>query len=406
MPLSDLAVRTAKPREKQFKLADSGGLYLLVRPSGGKLWRMKYRFGGVEQLLAFGQYPDVSLKAARARRDAARKLITDGKNPLVEKKLAIIAEKVSAANTFKLVAEEVIAKAEQEGAADATLRKARWMASLLEPALGERPVAQISAAELHIRLKEIEKAGHRETAVRLRAFASRVFRYAVATQRADRDPASDLRGALVSPRVKHYAAILDPAELGALLRAIDGFEGQPATKLALRLAPHVFVRPGELRQAEWKELDLTGATWRIPAGRMKMREPHDVPLSRQAVLIFKEAKLLAGTSRYVFPSVRSLARPMSDNTLNAALRRLGYSADEMTTHGFRSTASTLLNEAGCWSPDAIERALAHKDSSVRGIYHRGGHWNERVQMTQWWSDYLDVLREGSDLAPKQFAAAL
>jgi integrase len=242
-------------------------------------------------------------------------------------------------------------------------------------------------------LKKIERAGHYETARRMLAFAGRVFRYAVATTRARSNPAADLRGALTAPKVKHHAAVLEPKAFGALLRAIDGFEGQPATQLALRLAPHVFLRPGELRQAEWAEIDLDAAVWRIPAAKMKMDREHVVPLSTQSIMILQEARPLSGHGRYVFPSVRSLHRPMSENTINGALRRLGYSKEEMTGHGFRSSASTLLNESGMWSTDAIERALAHGDTDhIRDAYHRGAHWPERVKMAQWWSDHLDTLR--------------
>jgi integrase len=238
----------------------------------------------------------------------------------------------------------------------------------------------------------VEERGHLETARRLRSFASRVFRYAVATARASSDPAALLRGALVAPKVKHHAAILDEKGVGALLRAIEGFNGQPMTQLALRLAPHVFVRPGELRQAEWSEFDLEEAVWKISAAKMKMRQPHVVPLSRQAIEILRDAQALTGRHRYVFSSLYPGSRPMSENTINAALRRLGYGGDEMTAHGFRAMASTLLNESGKWNPDAIERALAHQGTNaVRGAYHRGAHWAERVEMAQWWSDYLDTL---------------
>ena len=400
MPLSDAAIRAAKPRPKQFKLYDEGGLFLTVRPSGGKLWHLKYRHLGKEQLLSLGIFPDVGLKEARKRRDAAREQIANGLNPAFEKKKAAIAASIGAANTFKAVADEFIAKREQEGLKTITTDKARWLLSLLEPALGNRPVAEIEAYEVLNVLKRVELSGRHETAGRLLAFSGRVFRFAVATARAKRNVAADLQGALIAPKATHHAAIIDPKGVGELLRAIDGFEGQPTTLWALRLAPHVFVRPGELRMAEWKEIDLDAAIWRIPSTRMKMRREHVVPLSDQAVAILKEAQGLTGAGRLVFPSVRTPLRPMSENTLNAALRRLGYGKDEMTSHGFRSTASTLLNESGKWSSNAIERALAHGDSdSVRAAYHRGVHWDERVKMAQWWSDHLDRLREGGKVIP-------
>jgi integrase len=395
MALTDVSVRNAKPRAAQYKLFDEGGLFLIVKPSGGKLWRLKYRHLGKEQQLSLGVFPDVSLKDARRRRDEARKLIADGVNPAFEKKRAAAAASLGAANTFKAVADELIAKREQEGLKEITTAKARWLLALLEPALGNRPIAEIEPYEILAVLKRIELAGRHETAKRLLAFSGRIFRYAVATTRAKRNPAADLQGALVSPKVKHHAAIIDPIAVGALLRAIDGFDGHPTTKWALQLAPHVFVRPGELRRAEWSEINLENAVWRIPGTRMKMNREHVVPLSTRAVAILKEAQQLTGSGRLVFPSVRTPLRPMSENTLNAALRRMGYGSDEMTSHGFRSTASTLLNESGKWTPDAIERALAHGDAdTVRAAYHRGAHWQERVQMAQWWSDYLHDLREG------------
>jgi integrase len=395
MSLTDAAVRSAKPKDNAYKLSDTGGLFLFVSPAGGKLWRMKFRHQGKEQLLSFGSYPDVSLAAARTERDKARKIIASGANPAFEKKRAAVAASISAANTFKAVAEEFIEKREKEGLKEITSTKSRWLLGLLDDALGERPIAEIEAYELLAVLKKIEQSGRHETAIRLLAFSGRVFRYAVATARAKRDIAADLQGSLIAPKVKHHAAILDPLGVGALMRAIEGFEGHPSTHWALRLAPHVFVRPGELRKAEWSEIDLEGAVWRIPAERMKMKREHAVPLSRQAIDILKEAQTWTGDKTLVFPSVRTHLRPMSENTLNAALRRLGYGGDEMTSHGFRSTASTLLNESGLWSMDAIERALAHGDRDpVRAAYHRGAHWPERVRMAQWWSDHLDSLRDG------------
>ena len=405
MPLTDTAIKAAKPHATAYKLADGGGLFLTVTPSGGRLWRMKFRHSGKEGLLSFGAYPEISLKDARSRRDDARKLLAHGRNPALEKRRAAEAAAVSAGNTFKAVADELIAKSEAEGQAERTIAKARWLLTLLEP-IANRPISEIEPYELLAALKRVEATGRHESAVRALSLASRVFRFGIATQRAPRDTAADLRGALTTPRAKHYAAIIDPEAVGALLRAIDGFSGKGwSTKLALRLAPHVFARPGELRQMEWAEVDLETAVWSIPAGKMKMRRPHVVPLSTQALEILKEAQPLSGRGRFVFPGIRTPLRPLSENTLNAALRRLGYGADEMTTHGFRSTASTLLNESGKWSPDAIERALAHADDDkVRAAYHRGAHWNERIEMAQWWSDHLDALRVAKPGAPATQAA--
>jgi len=368
---------------------------------------MKYRVDGadseglpkrIERLLSFGSYPEVSLKSARDLRDEARKRLAKGIDPGQLKREAKIASALGASNSFGAVAEEYILRMEQEGRAEATLNKVRWLCALLMPAIGTRPVAEVTPHELLAVLKKIEQSGKRETAGRLRSFASRVFRYAVATARASDDPAHMLLGALVPPKAKHHAAITDPKALGELLRAIDGYRGQPATLFALRLAPHVFQRPGEVRQMEWSEVNFEKAVWTIPAHRMKMREAHTVPLSPQAVGILKDVQGLTGSGRFVFPSIRSRTRPMSENTINAALRRLGYTAGEMTAHGFRSTASSLLNESGKWNPDAIERALAHREGNqVRAAYHRSIYWSERVQMAQWWSDHLDMLRVGGSV---------
>jgi integrase len=340
------------------------------------------------------------LKAARERRDEARKQIAAGLNPAFERKRALVAASVNASNTFKAVADEFIEKRSREGVKEITTGKAKWLLAQLEPALGQRPITEIEPYELLDVLKKVELSGRRETARRLLALSGRVFRYAVATTRAKRNIAADLQGALIAPKVKHHSAIIDPKGVGGLLRAIDGYDGHPTTHWALRLAPHVFVRPGELRMAEWSEIDLRVRVWRSPGRRMKVNREHVVPLSAQSIEILKEAHTLTGSGHFVFPSVRTKLRPMSENTLNAALRRLGYTTDEMTAHGFRSTASTLLNESGNWSVDAIERALAHGDTdNVRAAYHRGAHWDERVKMAQWWSDYLDRLRQGGEIVP-------
>jgi integrase len=398
MPLTDTAIKAAKPQARPYKLTDERGLYLHVQPAGSKLWRFKYRIGGVERKLALGAYPDTSLKQARARRDEARKLIDAGIDPSQARKQEKLAQALSSAATFKAVAGEFIGKMGREGRAASTLLKARWFLELLEPSIGARPVAEVTPQELLAALRKVERRGRLETAQRLRSFAARVFRYAVATARATANPAEPLRGALTSPRVRHHPAILEPKRVGELLRAIDGYQGAPETRLALQLAPHVFVRPGELRAAEWSEIDFDAAVWTVPANKTKMRKPHAVPLSRQSLAILKEVYVLTGGGRFVFPSSRSAARPMSENTITAALRRMGYSGEEMTGHGFRSIASTLLNESGKWGVDAIERALAHRDgNAIRAAYDRGERWAERVAMMQWWSDHLDVLRKGGEV---------
>lgn len=406
MALTDVAVRSTKPREKAYKLADGGGLYLLVTPTGGRLWRFKYRMHGIEKKLSLGRYPEVSLSDARKQRDAAREAAGAGNDPAAAKRRERIVAKVAAGTTFGAVAAEYIDKAEREGRAPATVSKLRWIRELLLPAIGNRPVDQIEPHEVLAVLKQQESAGTLETAKRTRAFASRVFRYAVATARAKADPAALLLGAVAAPKPKHLAAILDAKRAGELLRTIAEYSGQPTTRFALQLLPHVFVRPGELRQAEWSEIDFDAAVWRIPAGRMKKRREHVLPLSRQSLAILESARAIAGSGPYIFPAMGKRGRPLSENTMTLALRRMGFSAKEMTAHGFRAMASTLLNESGKWSPDAIERALAHKDGdNVRAAYHRGAHWKERVAMAQWWSDHLDGMRIGATIIRLHEASA-
>ncbi|OAO01583.1 integrase [Sphingomonadales bacterium EhC05] len=400
MALTDTAIKAAKHGPKPIKLFDERGLFLLLQPSGGKLWRLKYRILGKEKKLSLGVYPDVTLKEARKRRDEARTLLANGADPASVKLEQTKANRRNAANTFKAIADEFIDKSAKEGRAAVTIKKTRWLLSLLESDLGNRPITEITPADLLETLQKVETKGHLETARRMRSFAGRVFRYAVATSRATADPSNLLRGALVAPKVTHHSAILEPKAVGELMRAINGYQGQPLTCIALKLTPHVFVRPGELRRAEWQEFDLEKAIWTIPAEKMKMRDPHVVPLSLQALELLESAKVISEGQQYVFSSLYPGNRPMSENTINASLRRLGYSGKEMTAHGFRSMASTLLNESGKWSADAIERALAHKDgNATRGAYHRGQHWDERVQMAQWWSDYLHTLQTGAEIVP-------
>ena len=397
--LNDTRVRTIKPSNRPIKLSDSGGLYLLIAPHGSKLWRLAYRFGGKQKTLAIGAYPTFTLKAARDKREEAKRLLANGIDPSTQRRLE--KQITSAGNTFKAVAEEVLAKMEKEGRADATLAKKRWLLDFAYPAFGDRPMAKITAPEVLSVLRRVEARGRYETARRLRSTCGTIFRYAIATGRAERDPSADLRGALTSPKVNHRATIVDPADIGALLRAIDGYDGLAITKAALRLAPLVFVRPGELRHAEWAEFDLAAAEWRIPSAKMKMRRAHQVPLSRQALDVLRDLQPISGGGRFLFPSVRSTVRPMSENTLNAALRRLGYGTEEMTAHGFRAMASTRLNEMSGWNPDAIERQLAHQEQDdVRRAYvHAAEYWPERVKMMQAWADYLDELRERGKVAP-------
>lgn len=404
MALTAMALTHAKPKEKSYKLSDERGLHLLVTPEGHHYWRFNYRFGGKYRTLAFGVYPDVSLAHARAKRDAARKILAAGEDPVEWRKRQEREAKAKASDTFKVIAEEWVARLETEGRADSTLKKTRWLLEFAYPSLGDRPITEIGATELLGVLRGIEARGRHETAVRLRGTFGTIFRYAIATGRAQRDVSFDLRGALIQPKTKHRAALLEPKQIGPLLRAIESYEGQPTVAIALRLAPHLFVRPGELRTAEWTEFDLDEAVWTIPSHKTKMRRLHRVPLSRQVLAMIKELKSISANAKFLFPSVRSASRPISDNTLNAALRRLGFDKTQMTAHGFRAMASTNLNEMGKWHPDAIERQLGHVESNdVRRAYARGEHWNERVRMMQNWSDNLDRLRAGAKILKGKFA---
>ncbi|GHD01772.1 tyrosine-type recombinase/integrase [Novosphingobium pokkalii] len=397
------AVKHARPREKDYKLSDRDGLYLLVKTTGIRYWRMNYRFGGQQRTLSFGRWPEILLGDARDLLLEARRKLAKGLDPLEQAKLDKIAKSIAATNTFQVVAEEWLEKIEKEGLAAITLKKARWLLAQTYPALGKRPISEITAHELLLVLKKIEASKRYDTANRIRSTCSQVFRYAIATARAERDICSDLRGALITPRTTHRAAITTPTEAGGLLRAVEDYDGNDLTRIALRLLPHLFVRPGELRWAEWSEFDFDKAVWTIPDHKMKMRRPHAVPLSRQALAIIGEIEHDASYSAFLFPSLRALDRPMSDNTINAALRRLGFSKDQMTGHGFRAMAATLLNEMGIWNPDAIERQLAHADgNSIRRAYARGQYWEERVRMMQHWSDYIDQLRDGATILRPKF----
>lgn len=391
--LTAVAIRNVRPSDKPQRLFDGGGLYLEVAPNGSRYWRMKYRHAGKERRIAFGVYPEVSLSEARARRDAARAAIRAGRDPSAERRADKLRAVLSAETTFEAIGREWLAKQKPKLAAS-TYAKSEWMLrDNVFPWLGSRPIAEIEPPELLAVLRRIEDRGAHETAHRTKEKCGQVFRYAIATGRASRDPSADLRGAL-SPIVRtSRAAITDPGLMGDLLRALDGYTGQFATRCALRLAPLLFVRPGELRHAEWSEMDLDAAAWRIPVHKMKMREAHVVPLSTQAVAILHELEPLTGRGRYLFPSLRSPNEPMSENTVNAALRRLGYDKDTMTGHGFRAMASTRLNEMG-WAPDVIERQLAHAErNKVRAAYNRAQYLSERRGMMQAWSDYLDTLRK-------------
>lgn len=390
MPLTELTCRTAKPGAKVRKLSDGAGLQLWVMPGGSKLWRLAYRFEGRQRTMAIGPYPAVGLADARRARELARREVLEGIDPGELRRETRAAE----VETFRAVANEYLEKLRREARADTTLSKVGWLLDQACETLGDKGVARITAPQLLEALRRVERRGRHETANRLRSTIGAVLRYAIATGRAENDPTPALKGALIRPVVRPRAAIVDPRAFGALLRAIDGFEGQPATQAALRLLPLLFPRPGELRLASWREFDLEEAVWTIPAARTKMRRPHAVPLAPQAIAILAELRSITGRARYAFPSTRTRERPLSENTLNAALRRLGYGSDEVTAHGFRATASTLLNESGKWHPDAIERQLAHVEANnARRAYARGQHWDERVRMMAWWARYLDKLTE-------------
>jgi len=400
--LTHSRIMAFRPSTKPVAYTDAAGLYLIVQPNGSKLWRMRYRYLGRQKTLHIGRFPDIGIADARQRRDEARKQIAAGEDPAAEKRRARMAAKVAAANTFRGVAEEWVAKQRREGLADITIEKIEWLLDKACGTMGDRPINEIDAQEVLCALRKVEANGRFESARRMRSVLSRVFRYAIATARANRDVAADLRGALVTPKPKHHAAITTPKEAGALMRAIDGYSGHAITLLALKMTPHVFVRPGELRRAEWDEFDIENKVWSIPADKMKMRRPHRVPLSRQVMAILEELDALTGDGKYLFSSFRSRWRPMSENSINAALRRLGYSQEQMTAHGFRAMAATLLNEMGTWSADAIERQLAHQETGVRRAYAWGEYWDERVEMMQHWSDHLDVLRETAPALTRRF----
>lgn len=405
VPLSDMQVSKAKPTEKSYKLTDGGGLFLLVTPSGGKLWRLKYRFGGTEKLLALGAYPQVPLSGARQRREDARKLIANGIDPGAAKKAQKAAGGQAAEDSFEVIAREWHGKFLTDKSVSYRDKMLANFERDVFPWIGKRPIMDIKAPELLMMLRRIESRGALETAHRTRMACSQVFRYAVATGRAERDCAADLKGALPPYKKGHHAAITEPKQVTELLRAIDDFQGSFVVKCALRIAPYVFVRPGELRRAEWSEMDLDAAEWNIPAEKMKMKTPHLVPLSRQAVDVLRELQPLTGHSKYVFPCHRTPLRPMSENAVLAALRRLGYDKDEMTGHGFRAMARTILDEVLQVRPDFIEHQLAHavKDPNGRA-YNRTAHLAERQKMMQLWADYLDGLKAGAKMMPLHRAA--
>lgn len=403
MPLTDTCIRNAKPKARPYKLAREFGLFVLVNPNGAKHWRLAYHFEGKEKLLSLGAYPEVSLRLARDRREAARKLLARGVDPSAERQADKARRELEAATTFKATAQQWL-EMKADTMAAGTHNKARWMLEFAYPHIGAKPLVEIQPPDVLQALRAIERTGKLETMHRVKARISEVFRFAIATGRAVSDPCRDLRGALKPKRpTRHFAALIEPAAVADLLRAIDGYSGTPEVRAALKLSPLLFVRPGELRHAQWSQFDLDGTapSWRYHVS--KTRADHIVPLSAQAVVILRELQPLTGRGlsakpdapRYVFPNARTRARPMSENAVNAALRGLGYTGEQMTAHGFRATARTLLSELG-WKPDAIERQLAHKASGPLGAaYDRAQYLQERRQMMQAWADYLDGLKRGT-----------
>ena len=393
MPLSDIKIRNLKPKEKAYKVSDFEGLFVLVKVSGSKSWRFKYRIDGKEKLLVIGDYPAVSLSKARQARDLAKSQLADGVDPNDAKQEDKRIRLEAKGQTFEKIGAMFLGKQSKEGKSKATLDKTVYHLKLANRDFGRKPITEITAPMILKTLRKVEAKGTYETAHRLRARIGSVFRYAVASGLAESDPTYALRDALIRPTRVHRAAITEPKALGALMREIDVFEGQATSRIGLQLLAILAQRPGEIRHAKWEEFDFEEAIWSIPAAKMKMRRDHMVPLPEQALLLVNELREITGAGDYLFPSLRSWHRPMSENTLNAALRRMGYSGEEMTAHGFRVSFSTLANESGLWNPDAIERALAHVEKNeVRRAYARGEHWEERVKLADWWAMELGAMR--------------
>jgi integrase len=399
----EIVYKTAKPKEKAYKIFDGEGLFLLVMSQGSKYWRLKYRFNGKEKLLALGVYDQTTLAEARIKRNEARNLLAKGIDPGLLKQEKKQSNRIMTENCFETIAREWHAKLLPQWTSKHGARIIRQLENDVFPWLGERAISTITPPELLKTLQRIENRGAIETAHRAQQTCGQIFRYAIATGRAERDPSADLRGALPPARKKHHASLIETRAIGNLLRAINDYQGHFVTKCALRLATLLLVRPGELRHAEWSELDLEAAEWRIPAEKMKMKLKHIVPLPTQAITILRELRPLTGDGNYVFPCVRASKRPMSENTVNAGLRRLGYTKEEMTGHGFRSMASTLLNEQG-WNRDAIERQLAHAErNNIRAAYNYAEYLPERRKMMQHWADYLDVLANHNNVMELKIA---
>lgn len=396
MPLTDIQVRNAKADGKPRKLADAYGLYLYVSAAGGKSWRLDYNFFGKRKTLTLGSYPSLTLAEARSQRDEAKRKLAEGLDPSLAKKRQQLEAKAAAGNTFGLMADEFIDKLRRDKRAEPTITKNTWMLKVLAAKLLPYPITQITAKDVLAVLTTIERSGRVESALATRSTIGRVFRYAIATARAETDPTSVLRGALQRHVPTSHPALTTREEMGGVMRAIYGYEGWPSLVAALKIQALCFARPGETRSMEWPEVDVCNATWTIPATKAKMRREHHVPLSRQAMEIIQEMREIFDDDRYVFPSMMSGKKMLSENSMNSALRRMGIGGDEHTAHGFRSSASSILNESGQFKPDTIEAQLAHLDASkVRRVYNRATYWEERVRMMQWWADMLDNERQGN-----------
>jgi len=395
--LTDTATKNAKPKEKQYKLSDGQGLYLLVNKTN-KYWRYDYRFNGKRKTLALGVYPDVSIKQARLAHQRARNQLSQGNDPALQKKLEKLSRKIQADDNFESIALEWMEKQKKDWSVSHYENVSSRLRNNVFPWLGSRAITAITVPELLLVLRKMEARGVYYSTLKTKQYCGQIFRYAIASGRAERDPSADLKGALTQPdKPKHFASITDPEKIGGLLRSIDSYNGAVVTRSALKLAPLVFARPSELRHAEWQEINFDTAEWIIPAHKMKMRKDHIIPLSKQALEIFEAMKPFTKNGAYVFPSVRSRTRPMSENTINASLRNMGYSKEEMTGHGFRAMASTLLNEQG-FNPDWIETQLAHtEENKSRKPYNRASYLEQRRAMMQQWADYLDGLRAGADI---------
>lgn len=391
MPLTDVQVRQLKPKDRAYKVADGGGLIIYVTPKGSKLWRLRYRFGGAEKLASFGAYPEVTLARAREKRHEAKTLLADGIDPMAKAKEDKAERAAISEHTFAKIADELVEKLRKEGRAETTLKKKRWLIAFANADFGAMPIRDLKPAIILPTLQKIQDEGKYETAKRARSTVGQVCRYAVSTARADNDPTTALRGALIAPKVTHMAAVTSKEDFARLVQAVWAYKsGAPPTRAGLKLMTLLYTRPGELRLALWNEFDLEKATWTIPAERSKMRRAHVKPLSSMAINILRQLKLETGSNDRVFPSSFRPNRPMSENTMNQALRRMGYEKDEHTSHGFRASASSLLNESGKWNRDAVEAELAHVGADeVRRAYHRASYWSERVKMADWWATEIE-----------------